>query len=95
MQQSGNSRHLKERHPARRDNVCVCVSFLFFSVFINLLRCLLFSLLLSLKSVFIRLTLFIAPRQTTVTAQMIRGPVISGSSFWLTEILNHVLKCEI
>jgi len=55
----------------------------------------LLSLLLSLKSVFIRLTLFIAPRQIAVTAQMIPRPVISGSSFWLTEFLNHFLKCEI
>jgi len=55
----------------------------------------LLSLLRSLKSVLIRLTLFIAPRQTSVTAQMIRRPVIIGSSFWLTEFLNHFLKCEI
>ena len=55
----------------------------------------LLSILLSLKSALIRMTLFIAPRQTSVTAQMIRRPVISGSSFWLTEFLNHFLKCEI
>jgi len=58
------------------------------------MSCLL-SLLLSLKSVFIRLTLFVASRQTSVTAQMIRRPVISASPFWLTEFLNHFLKCEI
>jgi len=55
----------------------------------------LISLLLSLKSIFIRLALFIAPRQTSVIAQMIRRRVISGSLFWLTEFLNHFLKCEI
>jgi hypothetical protein len=52
-------------------------------------------LLLSLKCVFIRLTLFIAPHQTSITTQMIRRPVISGRLFWLTEFLNHFLKCEI